>query len=109
MTAKTIKALPIPANATKLGKVSEMTKAASQLKKVAMAIDAARTPSGKISASITHSTEPQVVEKVMVNSTNAAAAMQKSAFESAGRVSTAAPTANKLDGKPSRPASRTRL
>jgi hypothetical protein len=106
-TAKTMKPVPIPASATKLGNVSEMTKADSQLNKVAIAIATPRMASGKISASITHSTGPQVAEKVFVNTTNAAAAMTNSVVELTGSSSTAAPTANKLVDMPTRPASRT--
>src|SRR5919206_4321817 len=104
-----MKAAPVPASAVKLGKVSDTTKAASQLNRVAMAIAAPRIASGKISASITHSTGPQVAEKVLVNTTNAAAAITKSALELTGSVNAAAPTANKLADIPTKPASKTGL
>ncbi len=74
-----------------------------------MAIAAPRMASGKISASITHSTGPQVAEKVLVSTTNAAAVMTNSVAESTGRVSAAAPTANKLADMPTRPASKRSL
>src|SRR5918998_3166542 len=104
-----MKTVPMPANAVKLGKVSDTTKAASQLNKVAMAIADPRMASGKISASSTHSTGPQVAEKVLVNTTNATTAVMNSAVEPTGRISAATPTASKLADMPTRPASRTGL